>query len=242
MLRRPPALAALAHAALAPIALAPVALAGALALAPAAHAVETLEVLSGTTSPRAVNVRNGAIGQSFTAFTDTLTSVGFQFSTLNPGAANTPLTLQLFSGETLTGTALYTTTFSLPGTVVDRTPTWVDILLPDLEVTRDSLYSFVLTATSSRPAIVLGPGYSSPTGQFFGGDAYAGGKLLGNPGYANCTGPANNCDLNFRVSGNLVAAGVPEPGTWVMMIMGIGAIGAAMRLSRRRTPMAARFA
>lgn len=227
MLRRPLALAALASA---------------LAIAPAAHAVETLEVLSGTTSPRAVNVNNGTIGQSFTAFTDTLTSVGFQFNTLNPGAANTPLTLKIFGGETLSGTALYTTTFSLPGTVIDRTPTWVDILLPDLEVTKDSLYSFVLTATSSKAAIVLGPGYHSPTGQFFGGDAYADGKLLGNSGYANCTGPTNNCDLNFRVSGNLIAAGVPEPSTWAMMIMGIGAIGAAMRLSRRRAPMAARFA
>lgn len=31
-----------------------------------------------------------------------------------------------------------------------------------------------------------------------------------------------------------VAGGVPEPATWAMMLLGLGAIGAAMRATRRR--------
>lgn len=214
------------------------ALAGPLALAPQAHAAETLEVVSGTTSPRAVNVNIAPIGQSFTAFTDTLTSVGFQFNTLNPNAVNAPITLSIFGGETLSGTALFTTTFTMPATISDRTPRWVDISLPDLAITNGDLYSLVLTGTTSRAAVVQGPGYNSGTGQFFGGDAYAGGKLLSNWSgiYSNCQGASNNCDLNFRVTGEILAAAVPEPSTWAMMILGMGAVGGAMRRTRRRAP------
>jgi hypothetical protein len=210
--------------------------AAALNASPSAFAAQTLEVLSGTISPRAVTVSNGAIGQSFTAFTDTLTSVGFQFSTLNPTAANSPLSLAIYGGEALSGAALFSTTFTLPGTITDRTPTWFDIALPSLAITNGNIYSLVLTGTSTRAAVVLGPGFDSPSGTFFGGDAYAGGKLLSNWSgiYPNCTGAANNCDLNFRVTGESFAAAVPEPGTWMTLILGFGLAGVAVRRSRRR--------
>ncbi|MBW8754967.1 MAG: PEP-CTERM sorting domain-containing protein [Sphingomonadales bacterium] len=211
--------------------------AGALTLAPAANATQTLQVISGPADTRAVTVSAaGAIGQSFKAFTDTLTSVGFQFNTLNPGAANSPLTLAIYGGETLTGSALFSTSFTLPSSITSRdTVAWVDIAVPSLSLTNGNLYSLVLSAASTRPAVLLGPDFNVNTGLFSGGDAYADGKLLTNWSsiYSNCTGAANNCDLNFRVSGETLAAAVPEPSTWLTLVLGMGAIGAAMRRPRR---------
>ncbi len=39
--------------------------------------------------------------------------------------------------------------------------------------------------------------------------------------------------INF--SGNIAAPAVPEPGTWALMLVGFGAVGAAMRRARRQT-------
>lgn len=201
----------------------------------AAQSSQTLEVVSGTTSFRAVTVSFfDPIGQTFTAFSDTIDSVGFQFVTFN-GGANSPLSLAIYAGETLTGTALFNTTFVLPASVNNRdTPVWVDVAVPDLAVLRDQTYSIVLSATSDRAALVLGPGYNSQTGQFFGGDAYSGGKLISAvTTYPNCTGAANNCDANFRVTGDLIAAAVPEPTSWALLILGFGVIGSALRRTRK---------
>ncbi|OYW44223.1 MAG: hypothetical protein B7Z08_00795 [Sphingomonadales bacterium 32-68-7] len=198
-----------------------------------ATAAETLQVVSGPAGTRKVTVSAAdPIGQSFSAFTDTISSIGFQFSTLNPTAANTSLTLSLFAGETLSGTSLFTQSFTLPSSITSRdTSAWVDIALPNLAVTMGGFYTAVLTATSDRAALLVGPDYNVSTGQFSGGDAYAGGKLLTNwTGiYANCKGAANNCDANFRVTGDLNAAAVPEPATWALMLLGFGAVGAALR-------------
>lgn len=206
---------------------------------PAAAQSQTLQVQSGTTSPRSVTVSAfDPIGQTFTAFTDTITSVGFEFTTLNPSSANSALTLNIFAGETLSGTSLFTSAFVLPATLTSRDQrAWVDIVVPSLAVTRGSSYSLVLTATSSRAALLTGPGFNSSTGQFFGGDAYTGGRLLGTPApYTNCAGAANNCDANFRVTGNLIAAAVPEPATWAMLIVGFGIVGGALRRRAARRP------
>lgn len=216
------------------------AFAAAAAFALPATAAETLQVVSGTTSPRGVTVSFfDPIGQTFTAFTDRLTSVGFEFTTFNTTQPNSPLTLNIYAGETLTGASLFTSTFILPSTLTNRDQrAWVDIAVPGLAVTRGTFYSLVLNATSSRAALLTGPGFNSSTGQFFGGDAYAGGRLLGTPQpYANCMGASNNCDANFRVTGeNLVAAAVPEPGTWALLILGFGAVGGALRRRATRRP------
>ena len=42
---------------------------------------------------------------------------------------------------------------------------------------------------------------------------------------------------NGAYSGVLNVGAVPEPGTWAMMLLGFGAIGFAMRRSRRRVPV-----
>lgn len=209
-----------------------------------AQAAESREVVSGTQNFRAVTVAAAdPIGQTFTAFSDTLSSVGFQFITLNPAEANSSLTLSIYAGEALSGTALFSSDFTLPASVADRnTPQWVDVVVPELAVTMGETYSLVLNATSNRAALVLGPGYSPTAGQFFGGDAYADGKLITNWSgiYANCSGAANNCDANFRVTGSVLAAAVPEPASWALMILGFGAMGGLLR-RRRHQQVALKF-
>lgn len=193
----------------------------------------TLEVVSGPDATRQITVSSfDPVGQSFTAFTDNITSLGFQFGTLNAGSANSDITLSLYAGETLTGSSLFTTVFTLPDSIQARGDlAWIDFSLPDLEVTNGALYTAVFTATSSRAALVTGPDYNVSTGEFGGGDAYVDGQLLTNASYiySNCQGADNNCDLNFRVTGSVV----PEPASWAMMILGLGFAGASLR---RRKP------
>lgn len=44
----------------------------------------------------------------------------------------------------------------------------------------------------------------------------------------------NNADLSWKLTGQTVAAVVPEPATWGMMMLGFGLVGGAMRSSRRK--------
>lgn len=212
----------------------------ALSLAMPAAAAETLQVVANPQTNRLASIAAfDPIGQSFTAFTDTITSVGFQFGSLNPTQPNEQITLRIFAGETLTGTSLFTTNFTLPNSINSSTPTFFDIAVPNIAVTNGSRYSLVLTTGSSfRNAVAVGPGFNVGQNQFTGGDAYAGGRAFAStPLYSNCPNtPGSICDLNFRVTGNLVAAAVPEPGAWAMMIVGFMAVGAAMRSSRTRRP------
>lgn len=214
------------------------AVAATLAIAmPAAGQAATLEVTSGAGARSAQIQYYGPVGQSFTAFSDTLTSVGFQFNTLNPGAANAPITFNLYAGETLTGNSLYTTSFALPATWADRTARWFDVVLPNVAIANGSVYSLVLNTTSARTGIVLGPDYNIYNGQPLGPDAYAGGRAFAQRTlYSNCTGAANNCDLNFRITGDVLAAAVPEPASWALLILGFGAVGGALRTSRKTRP------
>ena len=211
---------------------------------PGAANAQTVTIGSDVATNRAVTI--GAfdpLGQSFTSVTDTLTSFGFEFTALNPSSANAPLTFSLFAGETLTGTSLFTTSFTLPATINSRTvEQFFDIALPNLTVVRGGQYTGVLTATSDRNALLVGPGLNVQTGVFTGGDAFAGGRLVGTPApYANCAGAANNCDANFRVTGNIIAAAVPEPSTWVMLLFGFAGAGAMLRRSARSTGRRIRY-
>jgi hypothetical protein len=44
----------------------------------------------------------------------------------------------------------------------------------------------------------------------------------------------NDVNLSWKLSGHTIAAAVPEPATWGMMLLGFGMIGGAMRSSRRK--------
>lgn len=222
----------------APFGLAASAAALAIAFPAAAQTLETLEVVASPQTNRLVTISAfDPIGQSFTAFTDTITSVGFQFGSLNPSQPNNAITLNIFAGEVLTGASLFSTSFTLPASINSRTPVWFDIAVPDLAITNGSVYSLVLaTGSSPRNAVAVGPGFNVSNGQFTGGDAYTGGRAFADRAlYSNCANsPSSICDLNFRVTGDVLAAAVPEPSAWALLILGFGVTGGALRASRKR--------
>lgn len=210
--------------------------AGICAVSTTASAAEVITIGSDVDTNRKVTIAAfDPIGQSFTAATDTLSSFGFDFSTLNPTVVNSPLSFSLYAGETLTGTALFNTSFTLPDSINSRNvEQFFDIALPNLAVVRGNRYSAVLTASSNRAALLVGPGFNVQTGMLTGGDAYVGGQLLntGNAVYPNCAGPADNCDANFRVTGAIATAAVPEPSTWALLMLGFAVVGGMLRRSK----------
>ncbi len=208
----------------------------------------TLEVVSGSTGARATTLPSvGPIGQSFTAFDSVLSSVGFQFELFNTGSANTPFTLSLVAGSTLSGPSLYSTSFNVNSAAT--TATWTDIALSDWAVTAGQQYTFVLSNGSLRYGIALGPEIDIYTGVPKSGDAYAGGTALFTNtafyAYDTSTNPVTYydfckvkgiCDLNFRVTASTPA--VPEPASWALMIGGFGFAGAALRRKARAVAFA----
>ncbi len=211
--------------------------AAALSFALPAQAAQTLEVVSGNEWPRALTVSAfDPLGQSFTAFSDTITAFGFEFTTLNASAAAGTLTFDIYASETLTGSSLFSRTVQVPSSLDVRDERlWIDVALGDpLAVTQGNVYSLVIRGTTSRAALLTGPGYRPSTGQFFGGDAYEGGRLIGTGiTYSNCIGASSNCDANFRVTGDFVSGAIPEPTTWALLILGFGVVGSALRRSRK---------
>ncbi|MBS0480091.1 MAG: PEPxxWA-CTERM sorting domain-containing protein [Proteobacteria bacterium] len=200
-----------------------------------AHAGD-IQVISGT-GARATTLFNGPIGQSFTSIDSTLTSVGFQFQLFNAPQANTPFTLSLLNGSGLGGTQIYSTQFTLPNTIPTSGLNWFDFSLPNVAVTIGNAYTFVLSNSSLRYGVVLGPDVNIFTGVPLSGDAYAGGRAFGVQSYPNCPNTAASaCDLNFRVHGATAAGAVPEPATWGMIILGFGAMAGAVRRCGRVAP------
>ena len=73
-----------------------------------------------------------------------------------------------------------------------------------------------------------------------GDDAFYGATNAGGISYLTITDPGG-IEIDQIQYGLLAqVAGVPEPGTWAMMLLGFGAVGFAMR--RRRTPQLAQVA
>lgn len=199
-----------------------------------------IQVVSGTTGARSTTLFNGPVGQSFTSIDSTLTSVGFQFQLFNTSNPNTPFTLQLLNGAGLSGTQLYSTQITLPTTIPTSGLNWYDFSLPNVAVNIGSAYTFVLSNSSLRYGVVLGPEYNIFTGQPLGGDAYTGGQAFGVQSYPNCPNtPASNCDLNFRVRGTTATGAVPEPASWALLIGGFGMMGGALRRRARTSPLVA---
>jgi len=204
-----------------------------------AHAGD-IQVISGTTGARATTLFNGPIGQSFTSIDSTLTSIGFQFQLFNTSSANTPFTLQLLNGSGLGGTQIYSQQFTLPTTIPTSGLNWFDISLANVAVTIGGVYTAVLSNSSLRYGVVLGPEVNIFTGQPLGGDAYAGGQAFGVQSYPNCPNTlASPCDLNFRVHGTTATGAVPEPATWAMMIGGFAMMGGALRRRSRGAQLVA---
>ena len=60
-----------------------------------------------------------------------------------------------------------------------------------------------------------------------------GGEFVGHPGYYLCA-TSIGCSADVYDHPIALTVGVPEPGAWTLMLIGLGAVGAAMRRSRRR--------
>jgi hypothetical protein len=214
-----------------------------LALAAVPASAATLQVISGPTGQRAVTLEAfGPVGQSFTAFDTTISSIGFQFEALNPTAANTAINLTLRTGPSLTGTSLFSTSFTLPLSINGRTATWFELAVPNWTVMTGQVYTLVMANTggSFRNAVVLGPEININTGQVLGGDAYAGGTaLFTTQPYQNFCLTSGICDLNFRITATTAVASVPEPATWAMLVSGFGIAGFGLRSAKRRNMAAA---
>jgi hypothetical protein len=203
---------------------------------PAAASAATIQVESGTRGASISYFQ--PIGQTFTAIDNQLTSIGFQFQSLNPSNANDAITLTIRQGAGLTGSILATQSFTLPNSINSQTPVWFDIALANLGVTIGEAYTAVLTTTGSfRNAVTFGPNLNIYTGEPLTGDAYTGGTLVSQTVVDPFCTRTGSCDLNFRVSG-VTVAGVPEPTTWAMLIAGFGLVGGAMRGRRKRAVLA----
>jgi PEP-CTERM motif len=203
----------------------------------------TLQVISGPTGQRAIALEAfGPVGQSFTAFDTTISSIGFQFQALNPTAANTSINLSLRSGASLTGASLFSNSFTLPLSINGRTSTWFDVAVPNWLVTTGQTYTLVMANTggSFRNAVVLGPEIDINTGAVLGTDAYTGGTaLFTTQPYQGFCIQRGICDLNFRITATTPQGAIPEPATWAMLVSGFGLAGVALRSSKRRNVLIA---
>ena len=118
-----------------------------------------------------------------------------------------------------------------------------DGYLPGTNQDSDPFYNILLTFASGG---TLSGTYTPTTNTFVGGSSYtldgltytleefsfrrtlgdAVSQYVATPG-----GDGNDYSGNFRISA--LAAGVPEPATWALMILGFGAVGGAMRRRAR---------
>ncbi|WP_233150815.1 PEPxxWA-CTERM sorting domain-containing protein [Sphingomonas mollis] len=197
--------------------------------APAADAATT--VVQGGTRGLQLSVF-GPAGQSFVATEQNLLSFGFEFTSVNP-TSNDPITLTLRAGAGLTGAVVATRTLTLPD-IVPRNNVWQDFNFTGTSLTVNGVYTALLSTTSTKFAVLYGPPLPS-TG--VAPDAYAGGSLISTraqTGYC-LTGP---CDANFRFT--TMAAAVPEPATWAMMLVGFAMVGGTVRYRRRGVRLAYR--
>ncbi|HXQ16952.1 MAG TPA: PEPxxWA-CTERM sorting domain-containing protein [Caulobacteraceae bacterium] len=106
--------------------------------------------------------------------------------------------------------------------------------------------SFWIDPTNSGPDIFL----NALIGDFVNGaGVIVGGPFATGDGPFVITAPAGatalqlgvNDDIFFDNSGSLsisVTGGVPEPATWAMMLLGVGLVGAGMRMARPKTSAA----
>ncbi len=214
------------------------AIAATVAFAPAANAATT-QIESGS-GQRSLNISAfDPLGQIFTATDTDLQSFGFEIQTLNSPQANSALTLTLRQGGGLDGAILATRSSVFAGIPTTRTPTWIDFDLTGTTLVSGQSYTALLTSTSGRYGLIYGPDINLNNGQPIAGDAYLPGRFIVGGGSFNQ--PVCNtgiCDANFRFTGETIAAPIPEPASWALMIGGFGFVGGALRVRARRVRFA----
>jgi hypothetical protein len=171
------------------------------------------------------------------------------FDQTNFSATNLPVSLTFAAGAT-------STTVSIGGYQI---PSWMSVDDIFLVLTGNSpatnllgtSFAFTAAPAGCSFAWVGPPGAYGTEGLRYGGvcagsydifsqtistaigSSYTLGFLVSNPNVGDT--PNNVVPSGLRVTASdAVVAGVPEPATWAMMLMGFGAIGIAMRFRRRR--------
>lgn len=146
-------------------------------------------------------IANQGVGQSFTAVAPTIGSIGVRLVVLNSFAPYTPITYNLYAGNGFRGPLVTSRTVSFR-----ETTGLFDIDFFGTTLNVGSSYTLGLVTSSPLQAIGIS------RNAYSGGTAYANG--VARP----------DLDFAFRV-----LDAVPEPGTWAMMVLGVGFVGGALR-------------
>ena len=149
-------------------------------------------------------------------FTPTLTSINAATFNLELNYGNTPATvrLDLFAGQTITGTPLASSAvLTLTNSTIQTVE--FDLASPAL-LTPNTLYTLALVQTGGAAFLAA----ISAANPYAGGQAY----------YGSTFRPSN--DFIFA-EGLGTAAAAPEPGTWAMLGVGVAGLG-FVTLRRRR--------
>lgn len=195
-------------------------------LSPAVAQAAPITVVSGT---RGVTIGgiSGPVGQSFVATDALLSSFGFQFAMAN-NVPDATVNFSLLSGAGLSGSVIATRSATLSG-IAGRTGVFFDFNLTGTVLTLGQAYTAVVSAPSTRLALIFGPTLAN--GVPVSGDAYAAGSLYSTAPIDNYCTTSGACDANFRT--NALASAVPEPASWAMLILGFATVGGMARQGKR---------
>jgi hypothetical protein len=148
------------------------------------------------------------------------------------GGGSKPIELDLYSGTdpntgtllgssevTPTGNGYTTEVFNFSGVAVPKTLTYIVSIVGNTGSYDDSFVDWQqFTGNTGSPTV-------GSTGNMWYG---APGSFAVDNAFATATGAkTNNLGVQFN--------GVPEPAIWAMMLLGVGMIGANMRMSRRKS-------
>jgi hypothetical protein len=147
------------------------------------------------------------IGQSFVA-QDSFVKASLWYNVINPGWPVDPITLSLYSGHGTGGTLLASDTFVL-GAGYDG---FFDSDFSSVSLTVGGTYSIAASTAGTSPywGIGMAASYAGGAGFVFGGS------------------PPGIDDFAFRITPT-VAAPVPEPETYAMLLAGLGLLGFVAR-------------
>lgn len=157
-------------------------------------------------------------GQSFTAVSTSVESIGLKVTNLNAATnlEDQTLTLDLFSGEGFSGSRIATATANVASIIGDGASAsgFIAFSMGSVAVNPGQAYSFRVTDTSARYGLGL-----------TGTDVYAGGHAFFDPTYSGSWLPETS-DLTFNVTA------VPEASS--LAYFALGGIALAATIRRRK--------